>query len=442
MTPGQPTAVTPAAHLARRGVVARELVDDVTVRNRLRLTRAASALFVVIVGSWYPLQGGLTVAAALAVALLPVILPAALRFRGAALLLTLGGLGVASGLALTALARVDHGVIDNVTRDAALHVISVLLGITALLWARTVWGDAWVALFFGTGMLADSLLGPAAANAWKFRFGLPVTVVVLALAWLVRRWFVAIAALLLLAGVSAVNDSRSMFGHLLMAAALVMWQAWRRRSSRKMSGGGLLALLAVLGTGVYQLGKALALEGALGAAAAERSARQIEQSGSLLVGSRPEMGASFALVQVRPWGFGFGVTPNGLDLRAAKSGMAELGYDPNNGYVHRYMFGRGFELHSVIADLWAWMGIVGAVLAVVMTVLLVRGLVTGLAAGTASALLVVLSIRALWDMFFAPFYSSMSIFTLVLGLALPLVASVAPAARRAAVSRNRSSVRT
>lgn len=441
MTAGQTVAVTPASHLARRGAVAHIAVDEVTVRNRRRLTQAASALLVVLVGSWYSVLGGLTAGTVLTAALLPVVLPAAARFRGAPVLLTVGGVGVGSGLALSALAQVDHRVIDDVTRDAALHVVGILLGVAAVLWARTVWGDAWVALFFGLGMLVDAALGPTGSNAWKFAFGLPVTVVVLALAWLVRRWFVDVGGLLLLAGVCAVNDSRSMFGLLLMASALVTWQALRRRSSRRMSAGGLLALLAVLGTGVYQLGKALALEGALGTAAAERSTRQIEQSGSLLIGSRPEMGATVALIETRPWGFGFGVVPNGLDLRAAKSGMAELGYDPNNGYVHRYMFGRGIELHSVVADLWAWMGIVGAILAVVMTVLIVRGLVTGLAAGTASALVVALSLRCLWDMFFAPVYSTMSILTLALGLALPLVARGAPAARRA-VGRSRTLVRT
>lgn len=237
-----------------------------------------------------------------------------------------------------------------------------------------------------------------------------------------------------------------MFGLLLMATALVMWQAWRRRSRRRRSARSLLVLLAVLGAGVYQLGKALALEGALGTAAAERSARQIEQSGSLLVGSRPEMGATFALAEARPWGFGFGVVPNGLDLRAAKGGMAELGYDPDNGYVHRYMFGRGIELHSVVGDLWAWAGLLGLLLAAVMTVLLVRGLVTRLAAGVASGLLVALTLRCLWDMFFAPVYSSMSILALALGLALPLAAARArrdPApARRVALPGSRVAAHT
>lgn len=446
MTAGQVTGVTPASSLARRGVPVHSDVDEVAARHGLRLTQGTSALLVLVVGSWYPVLGGLTAGTVLVLALLPVVVPAALRFRGAGLLLTVGALALANGLALASLAQVDHAVIRSVTRDAALHVVGIVVGVAAVLWARTVWRDAWVALFFGVGMLVDAVLGPTGTNAWKFAYGLPVTVVVLAVAWLTRRWLVELGALVLLAGVCAVQDSRSMFGLLLMAATLVLWQALRRRSRRRMSARSLVVMLAVLGAGVYQLGKALALEGALGAAAAERSALQIEQSGSLLVGSRPEMGASFALVEARPWGFGFGVVPNGLDLRAAKGGMAQLGYDPDNGYVHRYMFGRGIELHSVLGDLWAWMGLAGAVLAIVMTVLLVRGLVTGLAGGVASGLVVALTLRCLWDMFFAPVYSSMSIFTLALGLALPLVAARVRRApvkpRRAALSGSRVAPRT
>lgn len=446
MTAAQETGVTPVAYLARRGVPVLSAVDDVTVRNRLRLTQGASALLVLIVGTWYSVLGGLTAGTALALALLPVVVPAALRFRGSGLVLTVGALAVGNGLALTALAQVDHAVIQSVTRDAAMHVVGIVVGITAVLWARTVWPDAWVALFFGVGMLVDAALGPTGSNAWKFAYGLPVTVVVMSLAWLARRWYVEVGGLLLLAGACAVQDSRSMFGLLLMATALVLWQAWRRRSRRRRSARALLVLLAALGAGVYQLGKALALEGALGTAAAERSARQIEQSGSLLVGSRPEMGASFALAEARPWGFGLGVVPNGLDLRAAKSGMAELGYDPDNGYVHRYMFGRGIELHSVVGDLWAWTGLAGLVLAVVLTVLLVRGLVTGLASGVASGLVVALTLRCLWDMLFAPVYSSMSVLTLAVGLALPAVAArvrrEVPPVRRAALPGSRAASRT
>ena len=232
----QATGVTPTSHLARRGFPVLSVVDEVTLRHRLRLTQGASALLVLIVGSWYSVLGGLTAGTALTIALLPVVAPAALRFRGAGLLLTAGVLAVANGLALSALAQVDHVVIRSVTRDAAMQVVGIVVGVAAVLWARSVWGDAWVALFFGVGMLVDGALGPTGSNAWKFAYGLPVTVVVMSLAWLTRRWYVEVGGLLLLAGVCAVQDSRSMFGLLLMATALVVWQALRRRWKRSSAG--------------------------------------------------------------------------------------------------------------------------------------------------------------------------------------------------------------
>ena len=60
-------------------------------------------------------------------------------FRGAGLLLTVGALALANGLALASLAQVDHAVIRSVTRDAALHVVGIVVGVAAVLWARTVW---------------------------------------------------------------------------------------------------------------------------------------------------------------------------------------------------------------------------------------------------------------------------------------------------------------
>ena len=43
-------------------------------------------------------------------------------------------------------------------------------------------------------------------------------------------------------------------------------------------------------------------------------------------------------------------------------GMASVNYNPNNGYVHNYMFGHGFELHSGLADIWIALSLPGAAL--------------------------------------------------------------------------------
>ncbi|MGP7960310.1 hypothetical protein ACTVCO_05800 [Sanguibacter sp. A247] len=411
-----PAAGTPAA---------RRLAAGAPEPRATGVERVLAGGLVLAAGAWYPVVGGLTVATVLAVALAPVVLGSLRHFRGATALFVVWLVAIGSGLVLAELARMDSTVLPNVTRDGAFHLLGITLGVPIVLWARRWWSDPAVGLLFGLGMLASAATDLSPINAWKFTLSVPVAVVVLSLAWLWRRRGLELVALLAIAALCAVNDSRSMFGLVLMTAAIVAWQGWRQRTrarrgqlARKGSVLGLFLLIAVLGAAAYQMGQALALEGALGTAAAERSARQIEQSGSMLVGSRPEMGATFALVHERPLGFGLGVVPDASELRAAKVGMAELGYDPNNGYVERYMFGRGVEVHSFIGDLWAWCGIAGVILGGALLVVVVRGLLVRLVDGTANALIVLLSLRVLWDLLFAPIASTMVFLTLLVGLLL------------------------
>lgn len=388
------------------------------------LARATAAVLVVAVGAWYPIAAGVTVGTVLVLGLGPVVLPVVRRFRGASVLLGCWLAAILSALLLTSSSSVDHTVLSHVTRDTVLAMLGVAVGVPAVLWARTMLRDGEVALLFGTGMLFSAATDISAMNAWKFSLAVPVSIVALAIAWLTRRWWAEVLVLLGIAVMCVLNDSRSMFGLAVMAGALVLWQAGLARWSRRGNAVRTFALLAVLGVGAYQLGQALALEGVLGTAAAERSERQIAQTGSLLIGSRPEMGATGALIAHRPEGFGPGVVIRGDELSAAKAGMAQLGYDPNNGYVEQYMFGSGTELHSVLGNLWAWCGAAGVLLGVVLLVLVVRGLVSRLAYRAASGLVVLLSLRTLWDLFFAPFASTMVFLTLLLGLLL------VPAAQR------------
>lgn len=420
VAPGPGTVVpgtSPAVPGARGGVSPGEDVREHA------LVRIVSMFLVVVVAMRLPGPAGVPVGTLAALGLAPVLVPAARRFAGGRLLLVSILASVLCGWWLSAWSAMDHARSGRLAVDWTFHLVGLALGVAALLWARTVWRDAQVALFFGVGMvLGVALGGMSGSNPWKFTLSIPVSVLVLAVAWIVGRWWVECLALAALAAVSMVNDSRSLFGMFLMTAALVAWQGWARRVSsapaRRRSALAHLLLLGVLGAGVFSLGQSLMLEGALGEAAQQRSVDQIERSGSLLVGARPEMGAAMALVEERPMGFGLGVRLTLEEILVAKSGMAELGYDPNNGYVERYMFGGAVEVHSVVGDLWALTGLAGVVLAAVVVWVLLRAVATGLASRTMSALLILLCLRGLWDMFFGPLYSGLAIYTLVLGMAL------------------------
>lgn len=357
----------------------------------------------------------------LALALAPLWLPTVWRGRWSRRLLVLGGLASVSGVLLTVLARSTNPAHLGLALQETGRLAGLVAGVGLVLWARRHWSDGALAAVFGVGMLlAVRPDASVLANPWKFGFAAGATLLVLGVAQRSRGqgW-----TLLLLAGLalmSALNDSRSEFGILLITAILVLWQL-RPATSRRRSTSSLrlaVTLLAVVAA-IYNLGQALILEGALGEASRQRTLQQLELSGSVLLGGRPELGATWALMLERPLGFGAGTFLNWGELMRAKAGMATFNYDPDNGYVDRYMFGQGIELHSVFGDLWARFGLFGLALCVVVVVIMVQRLVRGLATFTASAVLIYLCIRVLWNVFFGPLYTVVSLMIIVLALALP-----------------------
>ena len=99
--------------------------------------------------------------------------------------------------------------------------------------------------------------------------------------------------------------------------------------------------MAALGLAVYYLGTTLLVDGYLGEAAQAKSVAQIDAAGSLIAGGRPELAATLALLGADFRGFGLGAIANYHDVLVAKTGMASINYDPNNGYVERYLFDCG-----------------------------------------------------------------------------------------------------
>ena len=146
------------------------------------------------------------------------------------------------------------------------------------------------------------------------------------------------------------------------------------------------------------------------------------------------MGATLALVGENPWGFGSGVILSQSIVRVAKGGMAALGYDPNNGYVERYMFGAGIEVHSLVGDFWLMFGLAGLALAIAVGVMSIYGLIVRMSLGIASTVVVFLVLRLTWDLLFSPYLTSLRILPLVLAVALPL-AVAATHRERATVDR-------
>lgn len=355
-----------------------------------------------------------------AVAFLPVTFGMVKRYRGAGPILLLAVAAAVSGLVLTWLAA-SNGLADHsraIVQTA--RVLGLAVGMLAMLWTRSVVGTRATVLTYGLGFGVGVLIaGPDFDNIWKFSFSVPVTLVVLSLPGVFGNRRVEAAALVGLAAVSAVNDSRSAAAMMLIAAALVVTQG-AKHLSRQARAGGVLVRLVLIGVAGFYLSQALVLDGTLGEAAKTRTVEQIQTSGSVLLGGRPEIGASSNLILHQPLGYGAGAEASSNEILTAKAGMARIGYDPNNGYVETYMFGDGFEVHSLLGDLWILFGIAGLLLGIAMLVFTVMGMARAVSLGAASAAVLFLSIRMCWDFGFSPFPSAMDTLMLALAVVLPL----------------------
>ena len=378
------------------------------------------------IGSRLPLFGPLTLTLVIPLVLLPVWVSQVGRYRKS--VMVFAGFGaILNGLILNALNAPTHQVSVALTQAQVVLILELLLGAGTLAWVRSVLGSGRMAFLFGAGLLLDVLSRLSADNPWKFSLALPVTVCVLALGWILRAPWVELLALLALALVSALNDSRSAASILAVAFLILAWQRLRTALKLRSTALRVLTNVVVLGLVGYFMMQAFILDGWLGEGAQVRSEAQIRSSGSLLLGGRPEIGATLALLRASPGGYGMGVTPNFADIYVAKSGMERLNYDPNNGYVERYMFGNGFEVHSGIGDLWLRCGLLGLTFMLAMLWLVLRNSAVRLAEGRGRALTTFLTIQVAWDACFSPFYTTAQL-ALMLAVAL-LVPAPRPSSR-------------
>lgn len=364
------------------------------------------------------------IGAALALLLLPVTYASLLRYRGAFSIASMSAVAALTGVLVTAFA---DGFADTDARLLASNVAQVLgIGVllAALLWARDVMGSRPLVLTYGLGMLSSTVVqGVNFGNSWKFTFSVPITLILLSLPWVyLHRWpqVVAIGAL---SAVSMLNDSRSLTGMLLIALVLTLTQGVERKFVGTSRVALVLVRVVLVSAAGYFFVQAAILDGFLGEGAQARTEAQIDISGSVITGGRPEIGAASSLLSSRPWGFGAGTLPSGTDVLTAKTGMRALGYDPDNGYVNNYMFGNGFEVHSVVGDLWLRFGVGGLILAIVVAVSMIAGLSRALAAGAASTVMVFLVLRTLWDLPFSPIGSALLTLPIAIAIALPAKAS-------------------
>jgi hypothetical protein len=391
----------------------------VTQRSAWRAAESLTcAILLLLYGLRVTLPAQVPLALLGSLALAPVWLGVLRRHRPAALLAGTSAAAVAFGVLLTIYSSAVRSWSKGAFVSELALIVLTLSGAAVVLWARGHLGDVLTGSLFGVGMMMGAALRgySPTLNAWKGAWGIPIAVTLLALS--MRSRIASVLTLALLAGLSAMFDTRSYFAVLSVALLLVLWQFLPRQRSRPISWLWTAALLATLAGLVYILISALLVNGYLGAEAQQRSIEQINTSGLLILGGRPEIAATGALMREHPMGYGFGILPDGADLNVAKEGLSRINYNPNNGYVERYMFGSGFELHSVVGDLWVRSGPLGIVVSSLIVTLIIRQLAIALSGRRASGLLLFLSLWSFWNLLFSPLLSAYLPLVLVLGFCI------------------------
>ena len=378
---------------------------------------AGTAAF--LAGTDFTLARGLTVGGLIGAALAPVWIREAGRYRGA----VLGGVlllaCLLSALALTTWRAATHPPTEAGVLFELVPVVSAAMCVGALLWGQRVLSPGIVVCLYAVGSFMTATMGSRfAEDPWRFGFAMPSTMLLLGICLMVKRVSADVVALGALTAVTALSGARSMSAFLIMTAVLLLWQHRPRTAKRTTSALLSLVLVGALGLGLYRALEGAALDGYLGQSAQERTEEQTRTAGSLILGGRPEIGATVSLMLHEPLGYGAGTMATPSDMQAAKQGMSRLGYDPDNGYVEHYMFGTRIEVHSLIGDLWVWFGLAGLALSGWLLWLATIYLGRSMAHRTGTALGIFLALQLGWNLFFGPIISPLPPLALALGVVL------------------------
>ena len=414
--------VTSGAIAAHGPAIAhRTVAAQLSARRALGAERILAAATLFALGTRINITLGATVGFVVSVVFAPLWLRTLSRFAGARLYCCVGLIALLFGVTLSQLAAADHVVLRHNTFATIFLLLELVTGVGVVLWARTLFRPAQVGVFFAAGLILNALLSPGvlgATNPLKFAWLVPLAALILsALNWegTLGRQLVAVLAL---AGLAIVADARALFGTGLVVAVLLAWQFRPRVRGLGSSWTWTAGMLVALGLAAYNLATTLLIKGYLGSAAQLRSIREVQTSGSLLLGGRPELSATWTLFRHFPGGFGPGVVANVHQINIAKAGMVSINYQPNNGYVDTFMFGSAVELHSTLGDLWAAFGYGGILFCLTAIVLIIVNVSKVVVYRRGAAVALFFGLWSLWNMLFSPLLSAAPTLLFAVGLLL------------------------
>lgn len=249
---------------------------------------------------------------------------------------------------------------------------------------------------------ASSAFYRSAADVWKYGLG-QWAVIILVFAVILAGLSAPLQACLLVA-VSAFSlgqDYRSLATNCFLAGVIVM-VGWL--SGGRISRAVQLAVVAVSAAAVYMMLPRLAASGLFGAAIQRKTESQLSEGVPLILAGRTESPLSISAIIERPW-FGW-ASANNISAevfdRAGRLAIS-LGFSPTAQLESSWYYPNGdVSLHSIMLGAWAEAGLFSA--------LLPLGLLAGAAMmiwnasryGRWTALVVVVSVQAIWDLMFSP----------------------------------------
>ena len=388
----------------------RTVVADTSTRPAFSVPAAPAGLGVVIgIAFLVPVasRAGVTAGHLILVALLPVTLASAWKFRPTRYLL-----GVELLWCLEA-ALTDH------LHGVALHDSYLTLVRPALIFL-TYCGFLWLYRYglrhvvaasagFAVGIIIASgiyQVGNFALDPWKYALGDPVSLTLVACAaWAMHRRRPGVALVLGLIALFAnlALGFRSELGVVLVAGVIAaMAGRVRATNSKWLLKLGFSVFLAVL-IGYPTYG-ALASSGHLGAEQQYKWQGQSQVTGGAIVGARPEFVAASVIIGKSPLvgqgtGFSVDVTTQAQFLQRLDRLGVSISDDDS-----QFFFGRGVYLHSSLFQTWAESGILSLPAMLFPWALIVAAMCRALRRGSRPLACVfgVLTTQFFWDFLFSP----------------------------------------
>lgn len=326
------------------------------------------------------------------------------------ILLLLLGLCVFSGLVLV-LTRSDG---FNFSEHEEFGFLATFIGVSCTIgiatYAHRFLSVPTLALLFSIGWLLNtaSRADEMSENLWKYGLSQPLTLLILCLLHR-SRISIQVSALLVLSVVGLIQESRSYSGFCLAVALLLIFsKIWKHSPTMRSRGRIAVTGLAIGALGLVAFTEVTKLmsSGALGQEIQNKTLAQLNTSGNLIAGSRPEWAATLGLMKWQPFGYGPGAIPSVTDFSRAQDGLYAINVSATNNYFTQYMFGGQFRLHSIIADFWANFGIVGLLTAAVMLAILIAYVLRSFNAGVLPGYLAFLAVSSVWYLLFGPIFSN------------------------------------